>query len=141
MSRALSERTGKFPVKTSVATLNGTSYVELVPSPPSGEVYRISSLFGGNSSGGTRTISIWFNDNGTRTSCYLLGAFNGQPFFQNSSSPNDREMLIAADIPVVVKNRHASSLTVNSERTIYTRQEGPSGWQEAIDGLLETVIQ
>jgi len=56
-------------------------------------------------------------------------------------SLNDSEMLAAADIPVVVKNHHTPPPTVNSARTIYTNHEGPSGWKEAIDGLLETVVQ
>lgn len=53
-------------------------------------------------------------------------------------SPNDEQMLEAADIAVVVKNPDSPPLEITGKaRVFYTENTGPAGWREAIDALLE----
>jgi len=53
-------------------------------------------------------------------------------------SPNDRVMLETCDIPVVIKPARGEPLRLeDSNRVIYAEQPGPSGWQWAMDRLLE----
>lgn len=58
-------------------------------------------------------------------------------------SPNDNDMLCAADIGIVVKNPHRPEFTpctktgqTNSD-IIYTQEAGPEGWNSAILSLLD----
>ena len=53
-------------------------------------------------------------------------------------SYNDRAMLEAADIAVIVRSDHSERLAVkNSGHVIYTEKRGPEGWNSAILELLE----
>ncbi len=53
-------------------------------------------------------------------------------------SENDRPLLEAVDIPVVVRKKHGESLRLEGrERVLYTSEAGPSGWAEAMDHLIE----
>ena len=55
-------------------------------------------------------------------------------------SPNDQEMLAAADQAVMIKNHQGQhSVQPGSNPTYYTRAKGPSGWCEAIQSLLESL--
>jgi len=56
-------------------------------------------------------------------------------------SPNDCEMLEAADIAVIVNNRNSPTLSIAGTRSLYTKAEGPSGWQEAFDELFHSDIR
>ena len=52
-------------------------------------------------------------------------------------SPNDSEMLEAADIAVIVKSAKSSHISLSSPSTIiHTDKAGPAGWQEAIHQIL-----
>jgi len=55
-------------------------------------------------------------------------------------SDNDRDMLLAADIPVIIQRPDGSHLTL-AERpdAILTDQPGPAGWNRAILQLLQQV--
>lgn len=55
-------------------------------------------------------------------------------------SPNDEQMLNAADIAVVVANPHARELSLAREANLYTKAAGPRGWQEAFDELFRSRI-
>lgn len=55
-------------------------------------------------------------------------------------SPNDAEMLNAADVAVVVRNPHARKLSLAREPNLYTKAAGPRGWQEAFDELFRSRI-
>ncbi len=55
-------------------------------------------------------------------------------------SPNDAEMLNAADIAVIVRNDRAPAMSITAEQSIYTTRAGPAGWQEAFDVLLTTEL-
>jgi len=56
-------------------------------------------------------------------------------------SPNDAEMLNAADIAVVVRNPHASKPSLTRDASLYTSAAGPGGWQEAFDVLFRSRIK
>lgn len=55
-------------------------------------------------------------------------------------SPNDRAMLLAADVPIVVQSKHSGHMPL-PERPNATRTAlpGPAGWNRAIIDLLEHV--
>ena len=55
-------------------------------------------------------------------------------------SPNDAEMLNAADIAIVVSNPHTSASSRKLDANLYTCAAGPAGWQEAFDELFRTRI-
>lgn len=51
-------------------------------------------------------------------------------------APNDREMLLAADYPVIVRNDHAPTIG-DIPGAYVTEQTGPAGWNDAVLALLE----
>jgi len=52
-------------------------------------------------------------------------------------SPNDEQMLNAADIAVVIKSPRSNTLIVqDAGEVIYTDEPGPVGWQKAMEGIL-----
>lgn len=52
-------------------------------------------------------------------------------------SPNDRAMLNAADIAVVIKSPQSDAITVKGPRRIIrTQQPGPRGWQNAMTTII-----
>lgn len=54
-------------------------------------------------------------------------------------SPNDRAMLDAMDIAVIIKSGRSDTVTLRRPRTIIrTTHKGPRGWQEAMDQLFDT---
>ncbi|MFT4584146.1 MAG: mannosyl-3-phosphoglycerate phosphatase [Gammaproteobacteria bacterium] len=55
-------------------------------------------------------------------------------------SPNDAEMLDAADIAVVVRNPHSVVPSLEHGAALYTSEVGPAGWQEALDHLFRSRI-
>lgn len=59
-------------------------------------------------------------------------------------SPNDRPMLLAADYPVVIKNKNGKHMQLCDSGTedrnvIYTEFAGPLGWAAAVGSLLDTL--
>lgn len=51
---------------------------------------------------------------------------------------NDRPMLEAADIAVVIKPKHGTALQLEQHHNvIYPEAPGPAGWQEALDQILD----
>jgi mannosyl-3-phosphoglycerate phosphatase len=52
-------------------------------------------------------------------------------------SPNDLPMLETVDIAIVVKSGRSAEMKLNNKNTIFSKQEGPSGWNEEILKLLE----
>ncbi len=69
---------------------------------------------------------------------------HGQPVFVIAlgDGPNDRDMLMAADVAVVVYNPDGVSPSLSAkpeQRRIHTRQAGPEGWAEAMSQLLHEV--
>jgi mannosyl-3-phosphoglycerate phosphatase len=51
-------------------------------------------------------------------------------------APNDRDMLLAANFAVVVRNDHGPALRIPGAH--YTEQPGPAGWNTAVLSLLES---
>ena len=52
-------------------------------------------------------------------------------------SPNDEEMLNAADVAVVIRSARSDQLSVSQPSRVYrTSARGPAGWQEAMNELL-----
>ncbi|MCB1878098.1 MAG: HAD-IIB family hydrolase [Chromatiales bacterium] len=56
-------------------------------------------------------------------------------------SPNDLELLRAADHPVVVRRPDGSHFAKIGDTALYTQGVGPLGWNEAIQGLLDTLVE
>lgn len=57
-------------------------------------------------------------------------------------SPNDLDMLQAANIAVVIKSTRSHELIINKPRwVIRTNESGPAGWQEAMNQILPTLNQ
>lgn len=52
-------------------------------------------------------------------------------------APNDRDMLLAANQAVIVRNDHAPDIGAIPE-ALYTELPGPAGWNEAVLALLES---
>jgi mannosyl-3-phosphoglycerate phosphatase len=51
-------------------------------------------------------------------------------------SPNDLCMLEKADYPVVINTAHGHRIETQAKQTYFTQEQGPKGWQEAIDSIL-----
>ena len=51
-------------------------------------------------------------------------------------SKNDAAMLLTSDYPVVVKNPHATPFQLDHDGVVYTDEIGPSGWNQAMQTLL-----
>jgi mannosyl-3-phosphoglycerate phosphatase len=54
-------------------------------------------------------------------------------------SPNDLSMLEKADYPVVINTAHGHRIETQARQTYFTREQGPKGWQEAIDFILSSL--
>ncbi|MBT3058067.1 MAG: HAD-IIB family hydrolase [Candidatus Thiodiazotropha sp.] len=53
-------------------------------------------------------------------------------------SDNDREMLLAVDIPVIVRKHDGTHMVLEQRpRAIVTDQPGPAGWNQAVQKLLQ----
>lgn len=52
-------------------------------------------------------------------------------------SPNDLPMLETVDIAIVIKSGRSDEMKLNNRHTIFSKQEGPAGWNEEILKLLE----
>jgi mannosyl-3-phosphoglycerate phosphatase len=56
-------------------------------------------------------------------------------------SPNDADMLDAADIAVVVRSSKSDQVRPKKPRRVLrTKERGPAGWQEAMDALLSELL-
>ena len=57
-------------------------------------------------------------------------------------SPNDEQMLNAADIAVVVMSKRSSEMTISGpELVIRTKESGPTGWAESVTRIIEDLIE
>jgi len=54
-------------------------------------------------------------------------------------APNDREMLLAADYPVIIRNDHAPSIGAIPGATV-SDEPGPAGWNRAVLTLLDKLL-
>jgi mannosyl-3-phosphoglycerate phosphatase len=54
-------------------------------------------------------------------------------------SPNDLDMLLHSDIPVVVKSPSSERLNPSMQQLIRTRQAAPEGWVEGVDAALKLI--
>jgi len=52
-------------------------------------------------------------------------------------SPNDLPMLETVDIAIVIKSGRSAEMQLNNKNAIYSKLEGPSGWNEEILKLIE----
>ena len=52
-------------------------------------------------------------------------------------SPNDLPMLETVDIAIVIKSGRSAEMKLNKPHAIFSKQEGPAGWNEEILKLLE----
>ncbi|RLQ89502.1 HAD-IIB family hydrolase [Notoacmeibacter ruber] len=62
------------------------------------------------------------------------------PVIALGDAPNDRAMLEAAEIAIVVKNPDHDGIEIAelaNRRVIYTNQPGPAGWNQAIQSILD----
>lgn len=70
----------------------------------------------------------------------IAAAYGNPPRIALGDAPNDLEMLLAADMPVLIRNPHAKPLPPLPEkqagRILKSTKTGPSGWNEMIHSLL-----
>jgi len=53
-------------------------------------------------------------------------------------SPNDRDLLLAADVAIIIRRKDGSHLELpQHSEAIVTQAAGPAGWNQAINGLLD----
>ena len=52
-------------------------------------------------------------------------------------SPNDAQMLGAADIAVVIPPKKGCTLMLEASRVLYASEPGPIGWNAAMNTLLD----
>jgi len=83
------EGSGKFPYKSAVATLSGTSWVTLVSAPPDAVSYHITRVFGQNTVAGDRVLSLAWNRDGTRTVVWKSESTAQNACFTQSSENNE----------------------------------------------------
>jgi mannosyl-3-phosphoglycerate phosphatase len=51
-------------------------------------------------------------------------------------SPNDLPMLETVDIAIVIKSGRSSEMKLNNKNVIFSKHEGPLGWNEEMLSLL-----
>lgn len=55
-------------------------------------------------------------------------------------SPNDAEMLAAADVPIIIRRPDGSALSLPArEDVIISEAPGPEGWNQALSGVLDRI--
>jgi hypothetical protein len=96
------DQSGPRTFRNSLVTMNGTSFVELLPAPTEEVVYRIISLNGRNGSGGTRILwgQITSATGVSRQRVLQMTAVNGNSFHMHTStfeSPFPEIVLSAAN--------------------------------------------
>ncbi len=70
---------------------------------------------------------------------FARAGFTGFTSLALGDSPNDRQMLLSADVAVVVRRKDGSWLDLETDKTIIrTSAAGPDGWNEAIQQYLDT---
>ena len=85
-SRWAAAEGSKFPSKSAVAALTGTTWVELVGNPGKTEALRVESVFADNEDASSQVFEVAFNKNGTRTTIWRSAATsNGACFTQASA--------------------------------------------------------
>ena len=93
-----SESTGRFPVKSARATLNGATSVELVPAPPEGVSHRLLKVFGFNSAGGARVLRVYCKEGAVETpSWFSRSAANNTMFTAYLGVENPDIGLVVSD--------------------------------------------
>lgn len=65
----------------------------------------------------------------------IAARLNARPTVALGDAPNDRDMLLAADIAVIVRNDHARDIG-EIPGALRTTEPGPTGWNAAIFDLL-----
>lgn len=72
----------------------------------------------------------------------IAAAYGNPPRIALGDAPNDLEMLLAADFPVLIRNPHASPLPPlpknQADRIRKSTKTGPSAWNDAVVSLLST---
>jgi mannosyl-3-phosphoglycerate phosphatase len=69
---------------------------------------------------------------------YRQAGFDGFQTVALGDSPNDIEMLSAADIAVIVRRKDGASLDCQGrQRTLHTEAPGPAGWNAAMMQILD----
>ncbi|SLN49553.1 Glucosyl-3-phosphoglycerate/mannosyl-3-phosphoglycerate phosphatase [Pseudoruegeria aquimaris] len=91
---------------------------------------------------GGRFLTLSFGASKADRLAEIAQAYPGAGIIALGDAPNDREMLEAADIAVVVANPHRPPLAPLAQEgtrpVIRTEAPGPQGWNAAIHQILET---
>ena len=75
---------------------------------------------------------------GKLNAMFATAGFTGYTSMALGDSPNDRQMLLAADVAVAVRRKDGSWLDLNTDMEIIrTSATGPDGWNEAIQHYLD----
>ena len=70
---------------------------------------------------------------------YRTQGWQGITSLALGDSGNDRDMLLSVDIPVIIRKKDGSHLELPQRPdAIVTQLSGPAGWNQAINGLLDS---
>ncbi|MDH4012299.1 MAG: HAD hydrolase family protein, partial [Desulfobacterales bacterium] len=70
---------------------------------------------------------------------FAHAGFTGYTSLALGDSPNDSQMLLAADVAVAVRRKDGSWLDLDTDKAIIqTSATGPDGWNEAIQHYLDS---
>jgi len=76
---------------------------------------------------------------GRLNAMFADAGFTGYTSIALGDSPNDSQMLLAADVAVLIRRKDGSWLALDTDRTIIrTTAAGPGGWNEAIQHYLDS---
>jgi mannosyl-3-phosphoglycerate phosphatase len=76
---------------------------------------------------------------GRLNAMFADAGFTGYTSIALGDSPNDSQMLLAADVAVLIRRKDGSWLELDTDRTIIrTTAAGPGGWNEAIQHYLDS---
>jgi len=93
------ELLAKFPLRTASVALTGTTHATLLTAPPEGEAYIIRNIYGVNTAGANRNLTLHINKNSTVTPIWVSGsAANGAMFTPVSGGglPHDFSIVLSA---------------------------------------------
>jgi len=76
----------KYPLATAIVALTGTTDVELLGPPPTDVSYRVMKIFGRNTSGIARTLTLSIDKAATKTEIWTSPAQDDDAYY-NQSSP------------------------------------------------------
>lgn len=88
---------------------------------------------------GGRYLTLSFGRTKADQMADICAQFGAPPVIALGDAPNDAEMLIAADYPILIRNPHSKPLSLPPEHSYQLRRStlcGPDGWAEMVTPLV-----